>query len=141
MDNQARGYIASGTFNGYRIPQHIQNQIIRSYCSVNNMTFVLSRAEYWMDEHTTSQLWAALRERYSNIVFFSIWQMPRKDEDRKNIYHFIKSNHINIHFASERIKLKPSLDNIDDIELLLRCNITIGTESEASHLVLLRNLL
>ena len=36
----ARGYIASGEFNGNRIPQHIQNQIVKSYCDANSLKFV-----------------------------------------------------------------------------------------------------
>ena len=36
----ARGYIASGEFNGHRIPQHIQNQIVKSYCDAKNLRFV-----------------------------------------------------------------------------------------------------
>ena len=49
----ARGYIASGEFNGNRIPQHIQNQIIKTYCDRHDMKFVLSRAEYWQMEVLT----------------------------------------------------------------------------------------
>ena len=53
----ARGYIASGEFNGHRIPQHIQNQIVKSYCDANELKFVLSRAEYLINGSTDCQLW------------------------------------------------------------------------------------
>ena len=45
-DNEGRGislgYIASGEFNGNRIPQHIQNQVVKQYCDQNGLVFVLS---------------------------------------------------------------------------------------------------
>ena len=77
----ARGYIASGEFNGNRIPQQIQNQIVKSYCDTNNLSFVLSRAEYWINGSTDCQLWAALKEGYKHIVLYSICINP-----------FVKSN-------------------------------------------------
>ena len=64
--NLARGYIASGEFNGHRVPQHIQNQIIKLYCDSHALKFVLSRAEYWIDGNTSCQLWAALKEGIEN---------------------------------------------------------------------------
>ena len=83
MNSQARGYIASGEFNGNRAPQHLQNQTIKSYCDANNLEFVLSRAEYWINGSTDCQLWAALKEGYENIVFYSIWQLPKSKNKRK----------------------------------------------------------
>ena len=62
MQELARGYIASGEFNGIRTPQHLQNQIVKSYCDVNDLKFVLSRAEYWINGSTQCQLWASLKE-------------------------------------------------------------------------------
>ena len=76
MKDKARGYIASGEFNGNRSPQHLQNQIIKAYCDQNNLEFVLSRAEYWINGSTDCQLWAVLNEEFTNIVFYSIWQLP-----------------------------------------------------------------
>ena len=83
--NYARGYIASGEFNGQRVPQHIQNQIIKLYCDKNNLQFVLSRAEYWINGSTDCQLWAALEEGFKDIVFYSMWQMPNCENSRKKI--------------------------------------------------------
>ena len=55
MQDLARGY-TSGVFNGYRTPQHVQNQIIKLYCDANDLKFVLSRAEYWINGSTRCQL-------------------------------------------------------------------------------------
>ena len=81
--NSARGYIASGDFRGNRVPQHIQNQIVKLYCDQNNLNFVLSRAEYWINGSTDCQLWAALKEGFNHVVFYSVWQLPEHDCLRK----------------------------------------------------------
>ena len=103
----ARGYIASGEFNGNRIPQHIQNQIVKSYCDTNALKFVLSRAEYWINGSTDCQLWAALKEGFKNIVFYSIWQLPENRAVRESVYEYCVKHEITLHFATERLSLKP----------------------------------
>ena len=41
-----RGYMFSRNFMGERVPQHIQNQVIRNYCKDNNYHYLLSAVEY-----------------------------------------------------------------------------------------------
>ena len=120
MKEKARGYIASGEYEGNRSPQHIQNQIIKLYCDSNNLAFVLSRAEYWMNGSTKCQLWAALREGFKHIVLFSLWQLPVKEEDRFEVYRYCIENKISLHFASERIHLKSSTKYVSDIEIVIK---------------------
>ena len=43
-----RGYIFSRPFLEERVPQHVQNIIIRDYCSKNNFHYLLSATEYAM---------------------------------------------------------------------------------------------
>ena len=117
----ARGYIASGEFNGNRVPQHIQNQIIKLYCDTNNLHFILSRAEYSFSKTSLSQLWAALQEGYKHIVFFSIWQLPMDQTERQSIYEHCLLNSIYIHFAVERIMFSAtSSAQSDNIEVLIK---------------------
>ena len=123
MKNLARGYIASGEFNGYRTPQHLQNQIVKAYCDFNDLTFVLSRAEYWIDGNTNCQLWAALKEGFRHIVFFSIWQLPINTNERAEIYDYCETNDITLHFATERICIKENADCIEDLEVLIKSNL------------------
>ena len=123
MINRARGYIASGEFNGNRMPQHLQNQIIKSYCDLNGLEYVLSRAEYWIDGGTQCQLWAALKEGFKNIVFFSLWQLPNSKKDREKVYEFCNTNHIVLHFASESIYVDPDVLSFEDIEILIQSNL------------------
>ena len=123
MKNLARGYIASGEFNGHRTPQHLQNQIVKAYCDFHDLTFVLSRAEYWIDGNTNCQLWAALKEGFRHIVFFSIWQLPVNANERAEIYDYCETNDITLHFATERICIKENADCIEDLEVLIKSNL------------------
>ena len=122
----ARGYIASGEFNGHRIPQHIQNQIIKSYCDANTLRFVLSRAEYWINGGTDCQLWAALKEGFQHIVFYSIWQLPCSENMRQEIYKHCIVNRITLHFATERIQTKVDQEAFNDLEVLIKSNLLIS---------------
>lgn len=125
MKFSARGYIASGEFNGYRVPQHLQNQIVKSYCEAHNFQFIVSRAEYWINGSTKSQLWAALKEGFKHIVFFSLWQLPNEIADRRQIYDYCLDNEITLHFATERIKTSQLEICFIDLEILIQSNLLI----------------
>ena len=131
----ARGYIASGEFIGHRVPQHIQNQIVKSYCDSNALTYVLSRAEYWINGSTDCQLWAALKEGFNHIVFYSIWQLPENAIVRKEVYKFCLDHQIILHFAVERMSSEVGQEAFAEFELLLKSNILILREiSNSDHL-------
>ena len=121
----ARGYIASGEFNGNRAPQHIQNQIVKSYCDSKNLKFVLSRAEYWINGSSDCQLWAALKEGFKHIVFYSIWQLPERESVRKDVYEFCIKNQITLHFAAEQMKSTPDIITFSQFEILIKLNSSI----------------
>ena len=44
-----RGYIFSRPFMEERVPQHVQNIVIRDYCSKKGIHYLLSATEYAMD--------------------------------------------------------------------------------------------
>ena len=138
----ARGYIASGEFNGNRIPQHIQNQIVKLYCDSNNLQFVLSRAEYWINGSTNCQLWAALREGFQHIVFFSIWQLPVQEADRLKIYNYCTENKTTLHFATERMSSDGLEKSFANFEILIKSNLLMTQYIECNdHFVILKDLI
>ena len=141
MNAKARGYIASGPFNGNRAPQHLQNQIIKAYCDSNHLDFVLSRAEYWISGSTQCQLWAALREGVSHIVFFSLWQLPNDQLSRAKIYKHCAVNGITMHFATERMKTDSSVNSIADLEILIQVNLSLSTDHDSAYLQILPKFL
>ena len=142
MQDSARGYIASGGYNEGRAPQHIQNQIIKLYCDTNNLKFVLSRAEYWIDGNTQCQLWAALKEGFQHIVFFSLWQLPLDEKDREEVYKYCWKSNITLHFATERISSSTGISFYGDLELLIKTQLLMPTDrNHGNHLVTLDKLI
>ena len=141
MQDLARGYIASGEFNGNRTPQHIQNQIIKLYCDANGLEFVLSRAEYWINGSTKCQLWAALNEEFKHIIFYSLWQLPNNKAERHRIYEHCEDNGITLHFATERLRTIVGRNSFSDIETLIQTNLLILENTSCEdHLPLLQKL-
>ena len=142
MQELARGYIASGECNGQRSPQHLQNQIIKLYCDANDLQFVLSRAEYWINGSTKCQLWAALNEEFKHIVFYSLWQLPNDKAERQKIYKHCTDNSITLHFAAERMRINIGQNSLTDIETLIQSNLLIlEDQSRDDYLKLLQKLI
>ena len=142
MSNRARGYIASGEFNGNRMPQHLQNQVVKLYCDTNGLEFVLSRAEYWINGGTQCQLWAALEEGFKHIVFFSLWQLPNSNKDREKVYEYCIHNRITLHFATERMHMNPERSFFADLEILIQSNLVMSQRPKIhDHLDMLRYLI
>ena len=131
--NLARGYIASGEFNGHRVPQHIQNQIVKSYCDLNNLKFVLSRAEYWINGSTDCQLWAALKEGFEHIVFYSIWQLPEREAIREKVYKYCIKNKITLHFAAEQLRSVANDESFSQFEILIKSNLLVLNEIDENQ--------
>ena len=138
----ARGYISSGIFYGNRTPQHLQNQIVKSYCDSNNLQFILSRAEYWINGSTNCQLWAALKEGFKNIVLFSLWLLPENRQERIKIYVYCLNKGIVLHFATERMYTESSESSFRELELLIQSNLVLmETANSNNYLNDLRELL
>ena len=103
---QIRGYIFSRAFLGERVPQHIQNLVLREYCKRKKLNFLLSLVEYRF-ENSTIMLEKALNElnKVDGIIFYSLLQLPENDKTRKNFYDKVLKKKREIHFAGEEIKL------------------------------------
>ena len=68
-----RGYIFSRPFLGERVPQHVQNLVIRDYCKKNQFQFLLSATEYAMpnSDIMLKQVVSEL-DKINGIVAYSI---------------------------------------------------------------------
>ena len=71
---KVRGYIFSRPFMGERVPQHIQNQIIRKFCETNSLEYSLSASEYAM-KNSYLMLEEIINDKSSidGIVFYSLF--------------------------------------------------------------------
>jgi len=125
LNKIVRGYIFSRPFMNERIPQHIQNIVIRDYCTKNNLHFLLSATEYAMDR--SHKVLNRLVKNLSNIhgiVAYSLFQLPEDSDLRNNIYKKILSKKKVIYFAAENLLIS-NIDNCDKIENIWQIKKTL----------------
>jgi sporadic carbohydrate cluster protein (TIGR04323 family) len=97
-----RGYISSRPFGGQRVPQHIQNLVIRDYCQRNDLHFLLSATELAMPNSflMLAQLQDDI-EKLDGIVFYSLGQLPEEEKQRVELFRRIISARRRVHFSME----------------------------------------
>ena len=129
LENSFRGYIFSRPFMKERVPQHVQNIVIRDYCSKKGIHYLLSVTEYSM-ENSAIILRQLINDLPSvdGIVAYSIFQMPEDDVERQSIFKSILSSKKEIHFAVEGLSLydNESYSRIENIwqvkKIMPHCN-------------------
>ena len=114
---------------GERVPQSVQNLVLRNYCANNNIIFEFSSVEYAMENSAL-----ILRQLINDLPFidgivaYSIFQMPEDDTERQSIFNSILSSKKEMHFAVEGLSLydNESYSRIEDIwqmkKTLPNCN-------------------
>ena len=121
-DKKYRGYLTSREFNGMRLPQHIQNQLIVNYCAKKNFEYMLSEVE-----HTMLNCYMILQGmiksigKISGIVCCSIYQLPQDQTTRLKIYKNIVENKKSIHFVIENLSIN-TREDIGICEDILQLN-------------------
>jgi len=111
---KARGYIFSRKFLGERIPQSVQNLVIRDYCERNHIMYLLSATEYAMN-NSSKVLFKTVNEvNKESIILYSLFQLPKNSEKRDNVYKTAIKNKKKIYFALEN----RVLNNKDDINMI-----------------------
>ena len=116
-----RGYISSRPVAGGRVPQPVQNLVIRDYCSANNMHLLMSATEY-AKPNCFTMLEQALKEsaKIQGLVMYSLFQLPQDHSARKRIYDTVVENKIELHLALEDLVIKDqaSAQRVEDIWLV-----------------------
>lgn len=111
----------SRLFMGERVPQHIQNQVIRTYCIQNNFEYLLSAVEYSMRNSTLmlNQIFNETKN-LDGIGFYSLFQLPESDIERNKFLKKILKKKKFVFFAVENIILSSSKDveRIENIWLI-----------------------
>jgi sporadic carbohydrate cluster protein (TIGR04323 family) len=106
-----RGYIFSRPFMGERVPQHVQNMVIRDYCDRNNLQFLLSAAEYAMPEsHLIHEQVMDELSEIDGVVAYSLYQLPEDNIQRHKIYSKVINMKKVYCFAVENIKIASKHD-------------------------------
>ncbi len=113
-----RGYIFSRNFMEERVPQHVQNLVIRDYCRVKNLNYLLHVTEYGAENCyiVFHQILDEL-DNIDGIVMYSLFQLPLDKSKRLGIYDKILRQKKSIHFAVERLSLfnAQSIERIENI--------------------------
>jgi len=130
IEKRLRGYIFSRPFMEERVPQHVQNIVIRDYCSKKNIQYLLSATEYSMRNSYLMLRQLVKDLPYTDgIVAYSIFQMPEDDNERQGIFNTILSSKKEIHFAVEGLSLydNKTFNHIENIwqvkKTLPNCNL------------------
>ena len=118
MKKSYRGYIFGRPFFGERVPQSVQNLVIRNYCENQKVNFLLSKAEYVIyDSYSILDYIIGNLKKVDGIVFYSILMLPKNQLYRKKIYKKIILNKKKLCFALENVSIKNEKDisRIEDI--------------------------
>ena len=101
---------------GERVPQHIQNIIIKDYCDKNNFNYLLSATEYTMkNSHSILEKVIDDIDSCDGIVFYSLFQLPEDNKIRQHKLELILKKKKIIASACERI-LVSNLEDITRVE-------------------------
>ncbi len=117
MKKVLKGYIFSRPFLGERVPQSIQNLVLRDYCTRNNFIYELSTVEYCMKDsliHLNNLI--KNLNLYSGILCYSLFQLPSDPNMRYKILKKIVSKKKAFHFAVENqfVSSKKDIGKIND---------------------------
>lgn len=110
-----RGYVFSRPFMNERVPQNIQNLVLRDYCLRNNFKYFLSATEYAMQNSyiilnkTIDEI-----DNLDGIIMYSLRQLPENRSQRFNLLEKLMSKKKVIYFALEN----KSLIKLDDIRII-----------------------
>jgi sporadic carbohydrate cluster protein (TIGR04323 family) len=106
MKKKVRGYVFSRSFMGERVPQHVQNIIIRDYCEKNDLQYLLSASEYAMEEcHLILKLLLEELPQLNGIAAYSLFQLPENQLEREFIYSKVLSQGKTLHFCVEGLSM------------------------------------
>jgi sporadic carbohydrate cluster protein (TIGR04323 family) len=127
MKKRVRGYVFSRSFMGERVPQHVQNLVIRDYCERNNLQFLLSASEYAMEDcHLILKLLVDELPQIDGIAAYSVFQLPENDAERHWVYDQVLKMGKQLHFCVEGLSMRNENDRTR-IENIWRVSKTLSS--------------
>ena len=102
---------------GERVPQSVQNLVLRNYCTNNNLSFELSSTEYSMENSFYVLNKLVNEKKYRGIIFYSLFQLPENNKKRLDILKKLIFKKKKLFFAIEDITINKMSDikKIEDI--------------------------
>lgn len=120
-----RGYIFARPFLGERAPQHVQNIILRDYCTKKGHELLLAATEYAMpDSFMILESVLADLASVDGIVFYSLYQLPTQLAQRKSVYSRVLGAGKSLHFAVEGMSIVTQED-VESVEQCLLVKVTL----------------
>jgi len=115
-----RGYVFSRLLDGHRVPQHIQNLVIRDYAQRRKLHYLLSATEYTMPD-CYLMLEQVLDELVSleGVILYSMFMLPDVAAQREALYRRVLAPGCSLHAAVEGFVLESEVD-IERWENVLR---------------------
>jgi sporadic carbohydrate cluster protein (TIGR04323 family) len=103
--------VFSRSIGSHRVPQHIQNLVIRNHAEKHSLTYMLSGVEHCM-EHSFVMLNQMLSEldEIDGIILYSMFMLPRKTDEREAILDRVISSESFLHSAVEGFVLRTKED-------------------------------
>lgn len=125
-----RGYIFGRPFLGERVPQHVQNIVLRDYARRKNVVLLLSASEYAMPRsHLILETVCGELPRIDGILAYSVFQLPEDAAHRASVLDRVVSSGKEMHFAVENIMVD-SRDSVEAVEVLWRVRIALDAVSD-----------
>ena len=103
---------------GERVPQHVQNLVIRDYCNKQSLQYLLSATEYAMaNSHLILQQVLEELSILDGIVFYSLFLLPEDKTERDRVINSILKKGKTIYFAVEGLRMnnKTEHERIENI--------------------------
>lgn len=106
-----RGYVFSRPVDSHRVPQHIQNLVIRDYAARRKLHYLLSAIEYAMPdcylilEQVLSDLPAV-----DGIILYTMFMLPADAGRRDSVYRRLLGAGGRLHAAVEGFALESEAD-------------------------------
>ena len=137
-----KGYIFSRPFFGERVPQNVQNIVLREYCKRKKIEILLSATEYVMINSTL--ILSELIEGYKNydgIIFYSLLQIPTNQKVRQLLYKKTLTKKKQLHFALENFIAKNEEDFIELEKIFLIKTLSFIHEKKLNKKNKIRNFI
>ena len=97
---------------GERVPQHVQNLVIRDYCHKKGLQYLLSATEYAMAKsHLILQQVLEDLNKLDGIVFYSLFLLPEEKAERDRVINITLKKEKTIYFAVEGLRLNNKLEH------------------------------
>jgi sporadic carbohydrate cluster protein (TIGR04323 family) len=132
-----RGYVASRPILGSRIPQHIQNLVLRDFAQRAGIVYLLSATEYTFP-HSYLMLEQVLSElpAIEGAIAYSLFMLPWRRDRRLAVYQRVLDAGASLHFAVERLSLLTERDigDLEDIFALQQIMLRKGNQDVVEQL-------